>query len=103
MGRKRKERTAYDKENDISEEDRENDDRSERMADKHYRREDKHDYKLHKIDAKSQKAISTAMKRDSLSRLIKWFLIAIGVFYALSKFGGLNLGGILDKVKGIMP
>ena len=79
------------------------DDGSDRQDDKDDRREDKHDYKLHKIDAKSQKAISTAMKRDSLSRLIKWFLIAIGVFYALSKFGGLNLGGILDKVKGIMP
>ena len=91
MGRKRREQNVPE------------DNDSDRRDDKDDRREDKHDYKLDKIDAKSQKAISTAMKRDSLSRLIKWFLIAIGVFYALSKSGSFNLGGILDKVKGLMP
>ena len=79
------------------------DDGSDRRDDKDDRREDKHDYKLHKIDAKSQKAISTAMKRDSLSRLIKWFLIAIGVFYAIAKSGSFDFGGIIEKIKGIMP
>ena len=89
MGRKRREQNVPE------------DNDSDRRDDKDDRREDKHDYKLDKIDAKSQKAISTAMKRDSLSRLIKWVLIALGTFYALFKFGGFDLGGIMEKIKGI--
>jgi hypothetical protein len=61
---------------------------------------DKRDYKIDKIDAKSQKSLATAAKRNSLANLIKWVLIAIGVLYGITKFGGFDIGGILEKIKG---
>lgn len=69
--------------------------RAEAKIDK---RETKYDYKLSKVDAKTQKSYATAAKRNSLANLIKWVLIALGVFYGISKFGG---GDLLEKAKGL--
>jgi len=67
------------------------------------RKDEKRDYKLSKIDAKSNKSLATAAKRNSLSRLIKWFLIALAVFYfggkALISGGGLDVGGWIESAK----
>lgn len=62
------------------------------------RKESKWDYKISKTDAKTQKSYATAAKRNSLANLIKWVLIALGVFYGISKFGG---GDLLEKAKGL--
>jgi len=61
---------------------------------------DKRDFKINKIDAKSQKSLATAAKRNSLANLIKWVLIAIGVLYGVTKLGGFDISGILEKIKG---
>ena len=63
------------------------------------KKESKWDYKISKTDAKTQKSYATAAKRNSLANLIKWVLIALGVFYGLTKFGG---GDLLEKAKGLI-
>ena len=80
------------------------DPKSERREDKSDRKSDKHDYKLSKLDAKTEKSFATAAKRNSLANLIKWVLIAVGVFYGMSKFGSFSFpsgGDLLEKVKGL--
>lgn len=65
------------------------------------KKESKRDYKISKTEAKTQKSYATAAKRNSLANLIKWVLIALGVFYGMTKLGGINIGdGLLDQVKG---
>lgn len=60
---------------------------------------DKYDYKVSKVNAKTEKSYATAAKRNALANLIKWVLIAVGVVYSLTKFGG---SGLLDKAKGLI-
>ena len=64
------------------------------------RKDGRYEYKLAKIDLTTDRNLSKAAKRDSLSRLIKWFLIAIGVIYAMIKFGGGGLGKVFEFMKG---
>jgi hypothetical protein len=73
--------------------------KSSRIEAKTEAKSDKYDYKISKVDAKTEKSYATAAKRNSLANLIKWVLIAVGVFYALTKFGG---SGLLDKAKGLI-
>ena len=76
--------------------------KSERRGEKSDRKSDKHDYKLSKLDAKTAKSLASAAKRNALANLIKWLLIAVGVFYGISKFGSLpSGGGLLEKAKGL--
>lgn len=80
------------------------DSKSDKREDKSDRKSDKHDYKLSKLDAKTEKSFATAAKRNSLANLIKWVLIAVGVFYGMSKFGSFSFpsgGDLLEKVKGL--
>ena len=66
-----------------------------------------------KIDKRSAKATSKSLILESKAKLAfaksqkrKWLviliLVAIGAYYAISS-GGINVGGIIDKVKGFMP
>lgn len=66
-----------------------------------------------KIDKRSAKATSKSLILESKAKLAfaksqkrKWLVIliivAIGAYYAISS-GGINVGGIIDKVKGFMP
>ena len=66
-----------------------------------------------KIDKRSAKATSKSLILESKATLAlakaqkrKWLVIliivAIGAYYAI-KSGGINVGGIIDKVKGYMP
>ena len=66
-----------------------------------------------KIDKRSAKATSKSLILESKATLAlakaqkrKWLVIliivAIGAYYAISS-GGINVGGIIDKVKGFMP
>jgi hypothetical protein len=65
------------------------------------KKESRWNYKISKTEAKTQKSYATAAKRNSLANLIKWVLIALGVFYGMTKLGGINIGdGLLDQVKG---
>tara|TARA_Y100000310_G_scaffold166690_1_gene166396 strand:+ start:178 stop:510 length:333 start_codon:yes stop_codon:yes gene_type:complete len=65
------------------------------------KKESRWNYKISKTEAKTQKSYATAAKRNSLANLIKWVLIALGVFYGITKLGGINVGdGLLDQVKG---
>lgn len=82
-------------------EDRERDRREERRDDREDKKDDKRDYKLDKLDAQADKSRATAEKRKSLVSLIKWFLIAVGVLYGIFKLGGLNIGGIIEKIRGV--
>lgn len=80
------------------------DSKSDRREDKSDRKSDKHDYKLSKLDSKTEKSFATAAKRNALANLIKWMLIAVGVFYGMSKFGSFSFpsgGDLLEKVKGL--
>ena len=51
------------------------------------------------LESKATLALAKAQKRKWLVILI---IVAIGAFYAI-KSGGINFGGIIDKVKGFMP
>ncbi|MAH50383.1 hypothetical protein CMI37_31465 [Candidatus Pacearchaeota archaeon] len=73
--------------------------REDKRDDKQEHKLDKKDAKANLILAKAQKALAAAQKRKWLVILI---VVAIGAFYAI-KSGGINFGGIIDKVKGWMP
>jgi len=74
-------------------------DKVERVTIKASAKSDKRSAKADLIDAKARKSLATAQKRKWLVILI---IVAIGAFYAI-KSGGINFGGIIDKVKGYMP
>lgn len=106
MGRKRRERMDnqgyYTNSEDSTEAEAHGWKKESRIEAKTEAKSNKYDYKVSKLDAKTQKSLATAQKRNSLANLIKWVLIAVGVVYGLTKFGGLNLGGdLLEKAKGI--
>jgi len=80
---------------------------------KNRKKKDKVDKVDVKIDKRSAKATSKSLILESKAKLAfaksqkrKWLVIliivAIGAFYAI-KSGGINFGGIIDKVKGYMP
>lgn len=65
------------------------------------RKDGRYEYKLAKIDRETDRNLSKAAKRNSLSNLIKWFLIAVGVIYGLVQFGGGGgLGKVFEIIKG---
>ena len=74
-------------------------DKVEKVTIKSNAKVDKRLAKADLIDAKARKKAAAAQARKWLVILI---LVAIGAFYAI-KSGGINFGGIIDKVKGYMP
>jgi len=69
------------------------------MAKDRDRKNDKRDAKVDKLSAKADLALAKAQKRKWLFLLI---CAAIAAYMVISK-GGINLGGILDKIKGLSP
>tara|TARA_R100001244_G_scaffold26910_1_gene26732 strand:+ start:286 stop:495 length:210 start_codon:yes stop_codon:yes gene_type:complete len=69
------------------------------MAKDKDRKNDKRDAKVDKLSAKANLALAKAQKRKWLFLLI---CAAIAAYVVISK-GGINLGGILDKIKGLSP
>ena len=69
------------------------------MAKDKDRKNDKRDAKESKLLAKAELAKAKATKRKWLFMLI---CAAIAAYVVISK-GGINLGGILDKIKGVAP
>ena len=69
------------------------------MAKDKDRKNDKRDAKVDKLSAKANLALAKAQKRKRLYLLI---CAAIAAYVVISK-GGINLGGILDKIKGLSP
>ena len=69
------------------------------MAKDKDRKNDKRDAKESKLLAKAELAKAKATKRKWLFMLI---CAAIAAYVIISK-GGINFGGILEKIKGVAP
>jgi hypothetical protein len=69
------------------------------MAKDKDRKNDKRDAKVDKLASRANLALAKAQKRKWLFMLI---CAAIAAYVVISK-GGINLGGILDKIKGVAP
>ena len=69
------------------------------MAKDKDRKNDKRDAKVDKLASRANLALAKAQKRKWLFMLI---CAAIAAYVVISK-GGFNLGGILDKIKGVAP
>lgn len=69
------------------------------------RRDDKTENKVTRTDAKVSLVEAKALKAEMVARKRKWLVILIGIglaaYYAITS-GGLNLGGLLEKVKGVI-
>ena len=69
------------------------------MAKDKDRKNDKRDAKVAKLASRADLALAKAQKRKWLFMLI---CAAIAAYVIISK-GGINFGGILEKIKGIAP
>ena len=69
------------------------------MAKDKDRKNDKRDAKVDKLTARANLSLAKSQKRKWLVILI---VVLLGAYFAL-KSGGINFGGILEKIKGIAP
>ncbi len=99
MARRRRNREEFRPDPDFPSPREDRDDKDDRRDDKQEHKLDKKDAKANLILAKAQKALASAQKRKWLVILI---VVAIGAYYVISS-GGVNLGGIIEKIKGWMP